>query len=173
MCTNPIGLSPDLQRLRKEGYEICVRSGFLLVRHIPYLNPRKQLCFGVLASELTHTNGMTHANPSHTIFFRGEHPCDRDGMILTSIKHTSPNHAIFKDFTVQHMFSNRPEKGYADYYQKITNYVGIISAPAMTFDDSVSPRTFRVPDEEAEESVFHYSDTNSSRANINPVSDKL
>jgi hypothetical protein len=173
MLPNPIDLSPDLQQLRREGYEITIKEGFLLASHIPYVNAAKQISFGVLASELTHTNGITQTNPPHTIFFQGDHPCDRDGNILTAIKHSSANQSIFKDFAVQHMFSNKPAKGYANYYEKIYNYVGIISAPAIALDDSVSAETFRVPDSEVEESVFQYSDTNSARANFNPVSDRL
>ncbi len=55
----------------------------------------------------------------------------------------------------------------------MTCYVEMISAPARSLDPSVKATTLRVIEVEPEEPVFHYLDTNPSRAEINAVSDKL
>lgn len=55
----------------------------------------------------------------------------------------------------------------------MTRYIEIISAPAQSIDSSLTAKTFKVIESTAEESVFNYLDTNSSRAEINVISDKL
>ena len=49
----------------------------------------------------------------------------------------------------------------------------MISAPARSLDPSVKAQTFRVIESRPEESVFHYLDTNSIRAEIEAISNKL
>ena len=44
--------SPDLQRLQNEGYELEIRSGFLLVKSVPYVNTRKEVKRGTLVAKL-------------------------------------------------------------------------------------------------------------------------
>ena len=43
MSQQLISHSPDLKRLRDEGYEIEVRGGYLLIHHIPFVDdPKRQ-----------------------------------------------------------------------------------------------------------------------------------
>lgn len=172
-----VNLSPDLLRLRNEGYEIEVRDAFLLVHGIPYVNKNAEIKYGILVSELTLSGDRTTTPGSHTIFFIGEHPCNRDGSEIAQIKHQSSTQQLAEGLVVYHSFSGRPydkpSKGYDDYYEKITRYVGVISAPAQSLDRSVSPKTFKVIESRDGESVFNYLDTNSSRAEIVHISSKL
>lgn len=166
--------SPDLRRLRDEGYEIEIyKGGHLIVRHIPYVNSSRQLCFGVLVTDLTLASSNRTARPrSHVIYFQGEQPCDKDGKVITSIQHSSQAQNM-AGITVQHSFSNKPANGYNDYYEKLTRYIDIISAPAIALDPSVTAQTYKpVPDTD-EGSVLHFVDTNSSRANLHEISKKL
>ena len=59
-----------------------------------------------------------------------------------------------------------------DYYHKMTTYIGILSGPAEVVDTEVSPRVFRVPEEE-EDAIFNYMDTASGRAGIGAVTELL
>ena len=43
-----ISLSPDLQRLCDEGLDLEIRSGYLLVKNVPFVNIRKEVSFGTL-----------------------------------------------------------------------------------------------------------------------------
>ncbi|MFR7634026.1 MAG: DUF6791 domain-containing protein, partial [Streptococcus salivarius] len=43
MSQQLINHSPDLKRLRDEGYEIEVHGGHLLVHHIPYVRSNKEI----------------------------------------------------------------------------------------------------------------------------------
>ncbi len=103
----------------------------------------------------------------------GEHPCQKDGREIPQIKHTSQTTQLAQDIVVHHSFSNKPAQGYANYHQKMTRYIDIVSAPAQSVDPTVMARTFKPVAASPEESVFEYLDTASSRAGIFAVTDKL
>ncbi len=173
MSQQLINHSPDLKRLRDEGYEVEVRGGQLIVHHIPYLNSKREINFGKLISPLT-LNGNTTSKPdNHVINFMGEYPCNKDGSIITTIQHGQPNSKLFEDVVMNYSFSNKPPNGYDDYYHKVTTYANVISSPATSMDKSVTAKTFSVVEDKSDESVFHYFDTNASRANIDRINSKF
>jgi hypothetical protein len=174
MSRQLIDHSPDLKRLRDEGYEVEVRGGYLLIHQIPYVNSSREICRGTLVSELNLVSDFrTNPPQNHVSYFIGDHPCNNDGTLITAITHTSQNHVLGEGITVNHSFSNKPPAGYPDFYQKMTRYISIISDQAISIDKSVTPRTFKVIPENDDESVLQYMDTNSSRANIYPVNSRL
>lgn len=168
-----INRSPDLKRLRDEGYDIEVRSNYLLVKHVPYVNANREIKFGVLVSNLALAGDVTTTPDTHVAYFAGEYPCNKDGAELGKIRHESIRRSLDHDVVVDHSFSSKPEGGYADYYHKMTTYTNIIFSHAFSLDSNVTPRTFPVFETEEEESVFQYVDTASSRAEINVVTRKL
>ncbi|WP_430906591.1 ThiF family adenylyltransferase [Maribacter sp. 2-571] len=117
-------------------------------------------------------NRVTKPN-THVIYFAGEFPCNIDGTIITQIKHASNTSKLAEGITVNHSFSNKPVNGYPDYFEKITQYVKIISAPAQYFDNSVTAQTYKAIELQEMESVLNYSDTNSSKAEIDVINQKL
>jgi hypothetical protein len=173
-----VSLSPDLSKLRNEGYEIDIRGPYLLVHGVPYVNQNAEIKRGILVSKLDLSGGVRTAKPSeHTIFFIGEYPCHKDGTPIAQIMHQSGDQTLAEGLIVNHNFSGRPyEKTppeYGDYYEKITRYVGVISAPAQALDPKATAKTFNVIETTDEESVFNYFDTNSGRAEIYHISEKL
>lgn len=168
-----ISRSPDLLRLQNDGYEVEVRSGHLLVHSVPYVNARGEIAVGCAVSELTLAGDVTSRPGSHIVMFIGEHPCNRDGSEIAQIKHQSHPMALAPDLVAQHSFSNKPPQGYADYYEKMTRYVDIISAPAQSLRSDVTPRTYKVIEAGDDEGVFNYIDTASSRAGIGAITAKL
>ena len=173
MSQQLINHSPDLKRLRDEGYEIEVRGGHLLVHHIPYVNSAKVIQYGVLVSTLTLKNGTTTGKPdNHVIYFIGDNPSNSDGSLITSIQHIN-SVQNFGGIVVNRSFSNKPKDGYPNYYEKIKMYATIISAPAKYLDNTATEKTFKaIPDSE-NQTVFQYIDTNSSRANIDLINAKF
>lgn len=165
--------SPDLKRLRDEGYDLEVRAGYLLVKHVPYVNSNREIQFGTLVSELTLAGEVTTTPSTHVAMFIGEHPCKKDGTLLTEIQHGSGRQELAKDLVVNHSFSAKPNEAYKDYYAKMTIYIDIISRHAYAIDPRATAITFPVIEASDEESVFAYLVTASSRAEINVVSDKL
>ncbi len=166
MSQQLINHSPDLKRLRDEGYEIEIRGGYLLIHHIPYVDQNKQIQLGVLVSTLDNIQ-------DHVIFFTGENPCEIDGTVITAIQHINNSSVLNNTITVNRSFSNKPNGGYQNYYEKIKRYADLISAPAKYLDPSVTEKTFKVIPDSGNETVFQYIDTNSSRANIEVINAKL
>ena len=174
MSQRLINRSKDLLRLRNEGYEIEIRSGYVLIHHVPYVDGRKEIKFGVLVCELTLAGDVTAPPGSHVAYFMGEHPCNRDGSKLARIENASSSLVLANDLTIDHTFSSKPLSGsYKDYYEKVTTYVAIISSPAAAIDPAVTPRTFAVVTSAETDSVFLYVDTATSRAGINVATSKL
>ncbi|MFH1745029.1 MAG: ThiF family adenylyltransferase [bacterium] len=173
MSQQLINHSPDLKKLRDEGFEVKIKSGYLLISGVPYLNFNKEIKNGILVSKLALTGDKTIKPDTHVVFFVGEYPCHKNGLEIEQIRHDSREQTLVEDLIINHSFSNKPRDGYTDYYEKMSRYVDIISAPAQTIDSSVTAKTFKIIESDDEEFVFHYIDTNSSRAEIMFISDKL
>src|ERR1022692_2866772 len=82
-----ISRSPDLKRLQNEGYDLEIRSGFLLTKGIPYVNARREVCRGTLVVKLVLAGDVTTRPDDHVAYFAGEHPCRADG--TRSEEHTT------------------------------------------------------------------------------------
>jgi hypothetical protein len=175
MSQRPISRSPDLKRLRDEGYDLEIRSGYLLVKDVPYVNSRKEVKRGTLVSTLTLAGDVTTTPDSHVAYFVGDHPCRSNGTEIDQIKNPSGGKALAEALVVNHTFSAKPPDGYPDYYAKVTKYVTILSGYAEVIEPGITAKTFRpVPAGEGqEETVFKYIDTASSRAEITSVTEKL
>ena len=173
MSRRLISRSPDLTRLQNEGYEVEVRGAHLLVSHVPYVDPSREISFGTLVSDLTLAGQVTAKPGSHVVYFAGEQPCDRNGNPISQIQHGIGTQTLAEGIIIDRSFSNKPPQGYADYYEKMTRYIDIISAPAWSIDENVTAKTFRVIEAASEESVFVYDDTSSSRAGITAIAERL
>lgn len=173
MLQQLINLSPDLKRLRDEGFDIEIKAGHLLVKDVPYVNANKEIKRGILVSKLTLAGDITTRPDNHQAYFIGEHPCNQDGTEISQIKHSSGQIQL-GDVVANHSFSAKPTSGYyEDFYHKVTTYVAILSGRAKEIDSSATAKTFPVVEPGEEESVFNYIDTSSSRAEINAVTRKL
>lgn len=173
MSQQLINLNPDLKKLQDEGLEVSVKGAYLVVSHVPYVNSKKQICYGIFVSNLTLSGDKTLRPNTHVIQFIGDHPCHKDGRELIEIKHTSNNQRLIEGVEINHSFSNKPPNGYTDYYEKFSRYIEIVSAPAKSLDSTVTEKTFKVVAANNEESVFNYLDTNSSRAGISAIANKV
>ena len=165
-----INHSSDLKHLRDEGYEVEIRGNFLLVHSVPYVNTQRQVVFGSLVSELTLAGDVTVRPGTHVVHFTGDHPCNKDGTQIMQIAHASATRQLLPGLIIRHSFSNKPTGGYANYYEKMTRYVDVISSAAKALNQDVDARTFKPIESHGEESIFRYIDTASSRAGISEIS---
>lgn len=174
MLQQLIGHSPDLKRLQEEGYELEYKGGYLLIHQIPYVTSQREIKRGVLVSELTLANNYTTTAPNtHVINFIGEYPCNNDGSAISALQHGSNNQNLGDGIVINHSFSNKPPHGYPNYYEKVSTYVKVISSQAQKIDTNVTWKTFRIREANTENDVFQYVDTNSSRAKINAINEKV
>lgn len=172
MCLQLINHNQDLKKLRDEGFEIEILGGHLVVHQVPYVKSSREIAFGKLITTLNRNGDKVLRPETHIIHFMGEYPCDKNGAPISQLKYKSQNSILSNEIILNHSFSNRPQNGYIDYYDKISNYVRLISHEAVAINSEVTPKTFKTIISK-EDSVFNYFDTNSSRANIIELNKKF
>lgn len=168
--------SADLQRLLNEGYELEIREGYLLIHHVPYVTPERRVEFGSLISTLQLAGDQTVPPDQHEAYFAGQHPCNAEGNPLTAIVNNSNHQELAPGVEVDHFMSSKPaETGrYSDYWEKMTTYIAVISAPALAIDESATAQTYPLlTDPEDEDPIFNYSETASPRAGIAALTERL
>lgn len=174
MSRRPIDRSPPLRKLRDEGYDIDVVTGYLLVRDVPYVNTQREVKRGVLISVLEVNNDVALPPQDHQAKWFGGHPCNEDGTPIRGLG-SSEQPVTIAGMQVKLNFSCKPKPAdrYRDFHHKIEHYVAKIAGPAQAIDPSVTAQTFKpyAPDED--DSVFLYEDTASSRADIVAINAKL
>ena len=168
-----INHNPDLKRLEDEGYEIEVRGGYLLLKHVPYVTEDGAIRYGVLISELALAGEVTAKPHRHTVWFMGSIPCDQNGQSLASKLVAGNGKELDNGLRADHLFSRVRPDGYSDYYQKMTTYQGFISSYAQMIDACVTAKTFAIIESQDGDSPFNYIDTASSRAGIVAATRKL
>lgn len=162
----------DIGRLVEKGYALAFDSNYLVIRDIPYLDKDKNLQTGAFVSKLVFID-QTHVQlEDHQMFFCGSHPCELDGSAIGNLGGgPAALQLASADLVVERSFSNKPKSGFANLFDKVESYLAIISGPAMQLYD-VNPFTFRVV-EKMQDSVFTYSDTLTSRAEIGDLAMKF
>jgi len=175
MSSTLVDPSLGIKRLVDEGYEVVRRPGYLVIQSIPYVTPQRQVALGTLVTELNESMGELYPPSDHQVWFAGEFPCHQAGDPIEGIRNDSSRRMLWDGFEVQHHFSNKPRdgSGFPDYYSKMMNYIRLIAGEAMAIDPNQRPQTFKVLLPVEVDSVFHYYDSASSRADIQAVSAKL
>lgn len=175
MSQKLVDRSPDLKRLRNDGYDLHVIGTHLLVRSVPYVNSMKQVKRGTLVLVLTLQQDKTIKPADHVATFIGERPCDCNGNPLIKIIVGDQRQTLAPGLDVNFIFSSKPThgQGYRDYYEKATTYIKILSNEARAIDPSASAITNPILRPEEENPVFKYFDSSSSRAGIDALSPKL
>lgn len=173
MSARLISRSPDLSRLRAEGYDIVVAHGHLLVRDVPYLDGSGRLVRGTLIKALTLTGDVADRPNDHTVYLAGPVPHDVEGRPLTAVANSGTFNLI-PELSAQHRLSRKPREGYADFYALVTTYCGLLSKHAQAIDRGATAQTHpTVLADEDEGGPFLYVDTASARAGITAVNAKL
>src|SRR5579859_2558474 len=164
--------SPDLARLRAEGYELAIIEGKLVVTGVPFLNSRNEVGRGTLVSALL-LNGDIAAPPTdHTIHWVGETPYAANGQPLQN------NGAGTVDLgngpVAALLFSRKPLSGkYDTFYDKVVGYVRYVSGPARSVNVGMTARTYQPVQVSEQESVFRYINTAIGRAGVEDANRKL
>lgn len=166
MSQQQLNLSPDIYKLVNEGYEVEIKDLHLLVHSIPYVNQSKEVKLGTIISKLVLAGQEVTHNQDHVAYFVGDFPSTKDGNPIVQILHQSINQNLTPNILTNHSFSNKPQGGYKDYYEKMVTYINIISGPAIHLAESLTPKTYKPIILNIENSVFAYDDSNSSRTDI-------
>lgn len=174
MSSSLVSRSPDLLRLRDEGYDLEIRSNYLLVHHVPYVTADRTVAYGTLVGDLSHNGTSTIAPGDHTACLIGGMPHDDRGQRLDKIINVPGRINLAGGIVADCQFSLKPPSGqYADYHAKVTMYVSQLTGYAAVIDPAATARTYPVYEVPEEESVFRYLDAMSGRARITAISQKL
>lgn len=175
MSQQLISRSPDLRRLREDGYDIEIKSGHLLVKSVPYVNSNREVRRGMLAAPLGDVSGDVTRRPGdHTVYFAGEYPCWANGSPVEQIRNSTATQTVGEGVVVDHMFSAKPKAGnYDDFHHKMATYVAILERQAQILDETATARTGVVIEAPDEEYPFQYFDSASSRAGIVQLTTKV
>lgn len=182
MFAKLVSHNDDLRRLIDAGYAVAFEPGYLIVRDVSYLDHERNLRFGALVAKLNDIDGKRVIPSDHQAYFAGSQPHGLDGRPILNLGGGAtqlPLGEACKDIIVERSFSNKPRRNgqfvdYADHFEKIENYVGVISGPAIELHgDKASPLTFRYVDNGENQSVFTFQDTLTSRAGITDLAQKF
>ena len=166
-----VSRNSDLAKLVDRGYAVAFASNCLVVRDVPYIGGSGDLRWGTLVAKLVFVDQEQVTQDDHQVYFAGGHPYQLDGTPVANLGGGASTIQLAggcTDVVVERSFSNKPKVAgrYADFYEKIDTYVGLISAPAIE-RFGVSPFTFRASeDEEQQQGPFKFRDTLTSRAQI-------
>ena len=174
MSRRPIDRSPDLKKLRDEGYDIEAVDGYLLMHDVPYVNERREVKRGVLVTSLRLNNDVALEPDDHQAKFAGDCPCDERGQIMGGLG-PSASPIVIAGHEVKWNFSCKPKPAdrYDGFHHKMSHYAAKLSGPAQVLDPSVTAQTFHPRRPDDVDSVFLYEDTASSRADIVAINEKL
>lgn len=163
--------SADLQKLKDEGYALTIKDNYLVVEHIPFVNEQGEVEYGALISELS-AQGTTTLRPNGHTVWSTHKPRDYQGRELTYLV-LDNNSTVAGGHTAICQFSNTPNgQEPEDYYQKFTHYIELIVPHAQCVDANATARVMNPIDSETD-NVFHYIDSNTSRAGTGAYAAKL
>lgn len=170
MSPEQISRREDLRRLVEEGYELEVRSGYLVLHRVPYVTSERTVKYGQLVCPLTETGPP----PDHTMYFAGQYPCDDKGTPIEALRNNSNRVELAEGLWVDHYFSAKPfGRTYPDYYRKLTHYAQVIGRCARRIDPNAVVRAGRLVLSEDPNDPFVFMETASSRAGITRLNERL
>lgn len=176
MSRQLIDLNPVLQKLLNEGFDIEVRGQYLWVHRVPYINANIDIASGTLVMNLDTSGDKVLAPSSHTAFWIGEQPRFKDGTFIPSLVNSPKKENLGNNIYSEYFFSCMPDYNggrYLDYYDKVTTYYHMISDAAFLFAEDKCKKIAKVILLEDEDSPLMYSDTNSGRAYIVGINERM
>ena len=172
MSRELISRREDLQRLVQDGYEIEVRSGYLILHRVPYVTSERSVKYGQLVCAFD--GSVTGPPADHTMYFAGEYPCDDQGAPIEALRNSSNRVELAEGLWVDHYFSARPVAGsYDDYHHKMTHYAQVMGRCARRIDPAAVARAGKLVLSSDPSDPFLFMETASSRAGITRLNEGL
>jgi hypothetical protein len=160
--------------LVQDGFAVRIVNGFLVVDDIPFVDAAVQVQRGSLLCPLD-LSGTTTATPStHVMCFVGGVPCDKNGLAIDGLVNDGVEKgSAAPELTATCGFSQKPDGGYRDFYEKVTYYAAMITGPAQAIHSDATAYTYKPVQTDEDDGVFLYVDTFSSRAGITELNSLL
>ena len=171
-----ISLNPVLQKLQNEGFDVEVRGQYLWVHRVPYINANIDIASGTLVMALNISGDKILVPNDHTALWIGEKPRFQDGAFMPSLVNSERKDNLGNGIFSDYFLSCKPDNNggrYLDYYDKVTTYYHMISDAAFLFAEDKCKKIARVILLENEDSPLVYADTNSGRAYIVGINERM
>lgn len=166
--------SPDLARLVQDGFAVRIVNGYLVVGDIPFVDDAGQIQRGSFLCPLDLAGATTARPATHVMCFVGGIPRDHNGNPIEGLVNDGVEKwSATPDLTATCGFSQKPQGGYKDFYEKVTYYTAMVISEAQAVDPDASPYTYMPMKTDEDDGVFVYVDTFSSRAGITELNDLL
>ncbi|MDQ0839179.1 ThiF family adenylyltransferase [Sphingomonas faeni] len=171
----PTSPSPDVQRLRDEGYAVSLVAGHLVVSDIPFADADRKVSKGRLMVPIDMVGDRTAAPTRHDAFWSGGAPCDQYGVALSSLITMPLVHDLGNSLSSDHHLCNMPVgREFSDYHELVVAYVALISGHASALDPMATARVRRrTVKAENPLTPFNYVDTATSRAGVGALTSRL
>jgi len=165
--------SADLSRLVNEGYAVRIHAGHLIIDDVPYATAAGTVARGSLVCPLD-LHGDATARPSTHVMWFTEMPHTKDGREMTELIHERGPMQLVDRIIAAFSSSQKPHgRDYENFYDKVVAYARLVVADAQAIDPAAVPTTFRPVITDESDSVFKYLDTNSSRAGVTALAEKV
>ena len=134
MSRGLIARSPDLRTLAADRYSLRIADdAFLVIDHVPYVTPARQVQRAELVMILTLRGDKTAKPGDHVAYWSGEHPHRADGRTLDALLvPNSGRESVSPSFRSVLMFSAKAD--YRDYHHKVTTYAEILGQEARLIE---------------------------------------
>jgi hypothetical protein len=160
-------------RLVNEGYAVRIVAGHLAIDDVPFATAAGDVARGSLICPLDLQGEATGKPSTHVMWFT-ELPYTKDGVELSAIIHERGPIQLAEGLVAACSSSQKVNgQEYANFYDKVVAYVGLVLAPAQAIDPNVTATSFKPVASDEADTVFKYLDTNSSRAGITALTEKL
>jgi molybdopterin/thiamine biosynthesis adenylyltransferase len=159
--------SVDLQQLRSDGYAISVQNDHLVITNIPFVTAEREIVYGALISDGLNVQGNQTIKPNSHVVIATHMPHDAQGNKLTALlMGGEQNEELVPGLPSVCRLSNTPNGKEPDtYHENFTHYIDLIVPHARAIDPAVTARVTN-PVDSSTYNVFHYIDTNTSKARI-------
>lgn len=174
MSLEPNSPSEGLERLARDGYEVAIRSGHLILGRVPYVTRERTVKYGRLVCPLASGDLDAGQGLDHTVYFAGDYPCDDKGEPIEALRNSSERQELAKHLWVDHHFSAKPEGGsYRDIHHKMTHYAQSLERYARRIDPGAIAQAGRLEVAADASDPFMFMETASSRAGITSLNERL
>lgn len=174
MSRRPFAPEEAIEQLRRDGFNVEVAEGLLLVHDVPAVDSSGTVHRVILAEPLLYAGDQLEPPADHTLILCGEHPCDDKGNLLGRIVASPENRVLRPGVTAQFRLSSKPASGlYQDLHDKVTHYVELIERWAQAIEPGITARTFGHSFSDEHPSPFLYADSATPRAGIADLGERL
>lgn len=174
MPENPTALSPHVQRLVDEGYNVSIEDQYIIVENVPYVSAASVISRAAIISPYQMKDGVESFD-RHPVWFTGSVPCTVDGESLARVLVVDTNHATIAGRQVLcrlSYLSERPDM-LANIYNKLTHYIRKLQSYVNVIDKTASAASEGSISIRQNRSVFYYPNTAIARAGLDAYEDKL